>query len=73
MQPMRHSQSRSTRFVTRAPDALIGLVRLLARQAAGEILVSDVGVDRIAREETVPETRPAAFDHRMTLCGRSDE
>ena len=53
---MRHSQSRSTRFVARASAALIGLARLLARQAAREAVASDSGRDQIAREETAAET-----------------
>jgi hypothetical protein len=41
MQPMRRNHLRSKRFATRPPDALVGLVRLLARQAAREVIGSE--------------------------------
>ena len=59
---MRHSQSTATRSVARAPRALIGLARVLARQAARDVVASDSGLARIAREETAPETRLATLD-----------
>jgi hypothetical protein len=65
MPPMRQNHSRSTRFATRVPAALIGLARLLARQAARDVIGSEKRLDRGVQLEKALETRPALPDQPM--------
>jgi hypothetical protein len=62
---MRQNHSRSTRFATRHPAGLIGLVRLLARQAAREVVGCEKRLDPGAQGEKTLEQGPALADQPM--------
>ena len=66
MLPMRYTRSKSTTLVTPASGALSDLVRLLARQAAREVIAFDLGLHRIAPKRTASETGSAALDSPTT-------
>ena len=52
----------STKALSPASRDLIDLAHLLARQAAREIIVSDLGLVRITPEGTASESRQVAVD-----------